>query len=53
MYYNTANKFYPMDMRKSSYKKIVNSNENRHKEGVSIDGTDTKTYQSGWGGVPS
>ena len=36
MYYNTANKFYPMDMRKSSYKKIVNSNENRHKEGVSI-----------------
>ena len=37
MYYNTTNKFYPMDMRKSSYKKIINSNENRHKEGgVSI-----------------
>jgi hypothetical protein len=36
MYYSTANKFYPMDMRKSSYKKIINSNENRHKEGVSI-----------------
>ena len=34
MYYNTTNKFYPIDIRKGSFKKSVN--EIRNKEGISL-----------------
>ena len=36
MYFKTANKFYPEDMRKGSFKRNVNINEIRNKDALSI-----------------
>jgi len=36
MYYNTSNKFYPIDMKRSSIKKNINPNEIRNKDGISM-----------------
>ena len=39
MYDNTTNKFYPVDIRKGSFKK--NANEIRNKEGISLNNLKT------------